>query len=105
MNRMGLWPVASPYNITRMQCFGYIPFIHTGVLWVLCMFFDHGSARYRIRTCTLKGSIRFMYGIVWIPVDFIRAWEYDYLCGHRADAINGLGNIRMIGRAWSYRAR
>ena len=29
-------------------------------------------------------------------MDFIRAWEYDYVCGHRADAINRIGNIRMI---------
>ena len=41
-------------------------------------------------------------------MDFIRAREYDFICGHRADAINRLGNIRMIGRAdpvGLYRAR
>ena len=42
-------------------------------------------------------------GTVWVPVDFARAWEYDYACGHRADAINGLGNIRMLSRAGPYR--
>ena len=58
MNRMGLWPVGSPYNITRKQCFGYI---NTGVLvCVLCMFFDHRIARHRRRT--LKGSVKFMCG-------------------------------------------
>ena len=45
-----------------------------------------------------------MCGTVRVPVDFIRAWEYDYICGQSADAINGLGNIRMIGRAEPYRA-
>ena len=77
MNRMGLCPVGSPYNITRMQCFGYM---HTGVLWVLCMFFDHRITRYRMRT--LKGSVRFM-------------------CGHRTGSCGfhtGLG-IRLCMRA------
>ena len=31
-------------------------------------------------------------------MDFIRAKKFDYVCGHRVDAINGLGNIRMISR-------
>ena len=38
-------------------------------------------------------------------MDFIPAWEYDYVCGHRADDINGFGNIRMIIRAGPKRAR
>ena len=54
---MGLWPVGSPYNSTRMECFGYI---HTGVLWVLRMFFEHRIARYRMHT--QKGSVMFMCG-------------------------------------------
>ena len=55
MKRMYLWPVGSPYNITRLQWFGYM---HTGVLWVLCMLFDQRIARYGMRT--LKGSVRSM---------------------------------------------
>ena len=68
-------------------------------------------AFYRFSACSLttgsqdsvcgKGSVRFMCG----PVHFIRAWEFDYVCGHRADAINGLGNIGMVSRAGSFRAR
>ena len=63
--------------------------MHTGVLRVLCMFFDHRTARYHMRNP--KGSVRFMCGTVQVPVGFIWAWKFDYVCRHRADAINGLG--------------
>ena len=73
----GLCPVASPYEIILVQCCGYM---HTGVLWDLCICFDHGIARYRTRT--RKGSVRFMCG----HRIGLRAWEYpdDYVCVHRA---------------------
>ena len=75
---MGLCPVGSPYNITRMQCFGYI---HTGVLWVLCMFFDHRIARYR--KGFRKVHLWALYGFLWI----------SYALGNRIiyEGINGLG--------------
>ena len=77
MNRTGLLPVECPFEIILMQSCGYI---HTGVPWVLCMFFDQGNTRYRTRT--LKGSVRF----VRVYVDFIRARKhpYDYVCERRA---------------------
>ena len=36
-------------------------------------------------------------------MDYICGWKYDYVCVHRADALNALGNIRMISRAWTYK--
>ena len=35
-------------------------------------------------------------------MDLIRAWKFDYVCGHRADAINGLslpGDYRVTDEA------
>ena len=61
--------------------------MHTGVLWVICVFFGHGVARYR--TCTLQVSQGSRTGTQEAPVDSIRAWEHQYVqfCGNRA----GLG--------------
>ena len=116
---MGLWPVGSPYicNITRMQCFGCM---HTGVLWVLCMFFDYRIARYRMRT--LKGSTRFMCGhrtgscgfhtslgirlCMWASYHK-RAWEYPYdqscrAAGRYRARWGPWGHLRVIlpGETW-----
>ena len=85
-SRYGLGVVGSPLNTTRMQPFGYM---HTGVLWVHCVFFDRSIARYRMRT--LNGSVRFM-------------------CGHRMGSCGFHLGIRLCimsvrGRKGSYDAR
>ena len=108
--RTGLWPVGNPYNITRMQCFGYM---HTGILWVFCMFLDHRVARNRMRTVT--GSARFMcrhrMGSCWFHTGLgmrlcmrapcgchKRAWEYPYVQSCRA----GQGPMRPVSAPSCY---
>ena len=84
-------------HITSPACnFGYM---HTGVLWVLCMFIDHRIARYRMHT--LKSSVRFMRGhhtgscgfhmglgirlCMRVPCGYYkRVWQYPYDQSYRA---------------------
>ena len=69
-----------------------------GVLWVICMFFDHRIAKDRMRT--LKGSVRFMCGNRTGSCGFhtrlgIRLCNKK-LCGHRADAIKVQGKGKTL---------
>ena len=43
-----------------------------------------------------KGFVSFCAGTVRVPVDFIRAWEYDYVCRHCA------GPCRCHKRVFEY---
>ena len=62
MDCIGLWPVGSPSEITLMQCYGYM---QTGVLRVLCIFFDHGIP-YAYPKGFRKVHVQTTYGSLWI---------------------------------------
>ena len=59
----------------------------------------------RCRMRTLKGSLRFICGHHTGSCGFHTRLGIRLYMRARADAINGLGNIRMISRAWTYGAR
>ena len=86
-----------------MRCCGHM---HTGVLWVICIFFSHGVARYR--TCTLQCHVPLgsSAGTLGAPVDFIRAWAHPYVqfCGNRT-VRSGLGNTHTISGAAPFGVR
>ena len=81
MDRIGLWPVGNPSEITLMQCCGYM---QTGILRVLCMFFDHGIP-YAYPKGFRKVHVQATYWSLWISF--------------------GLGNTGTIMYAGTMRAR
>ena len=78
MNRTGLWPVGSPYEIILVT---YIRAFHG---FFACSLTTESQ-------CSCAGNVQ-------VPVDFILAWEHphDYVCWHRADSCG------CHIRAWEY---